>query len=135
MKKKFPIYMYIFGVSCTCTLCVSNGDELKESESRAVVALLELMHCVLFSADSVIIVDLSCHCTFVVSSPEGLAHARVSGFEFVNKCYKSFFGHSSYGLKLSYFIPLYMKVSQKKAWIFFQASLQLLKLLINCNFH
>ena len=29
--------MYIFGVSFSCKLFVSNGDELKEFESRAVV--------------------------------------------------------------------------------------------------
>lgn len=76
---------------------------------------------------------LSLHIRCFLSS-EGLSHARVNGFEF-DKFYKSFFGHSWYGLKLSYIIQLYKKVSQKKAWIFFQASLQLLKLLIDFNFH
>lgn len=92
-KKKFSIFMYIFGVSCSCKLFVSNGDELKEFESRAVVALLGLMNCVLFSADSVIIVDLSCHCTFVVFSPLKGFHMPVSvDSSLINS--KSFFGHS-----------------------------------------
>lgn len=47
-------------------------------------------------------------------SSEGLSLARVNRFEF-DKFYKSFFGHSWYGLKLSYFIQLYMKLLQKKA--------------------
>ena len=36
------------------------------------------MNCVLFSADSVIIVDRSCHCTFVVFSPLKGFHMPVS---------------------------------------------------------
>lgn len=36
------------------------------------------MNCVLFSADSVIIVDLSCHCILVVFSPLKGFHVPVS---------------------------------------------------------